>query len=107
MAVGEDVAVAADSTERKWHPTAVLYNGVLAAQNIALRAYKDRARVEPERRRILRFCTASEQDACSAYLLPGTRRDQFPPVQDDVGQLVVAVCIFHRALAARLLNLVC
>jgi hypothetical protein len=104
MAVGEDVAVAADSTERKRHPTAVLYNGVLAAQNIALRAYKDRARVERERRRTLRFCTASELDAYFAYLFPGTRRDQFLPVQDDVAQLVAAVCIFHRALANRLLN---
>ena len=107
MAVGEDVAVAADSTERKWHPTLVLYNGVLAAQNIALRAYNDRARVERERRRTLRFCTASELDIYFAYLFPGTRRDQFRPVQDDVGQWVAAVCIFHRALANRLLNPVC
>ena len=104
MAVGEDVAVAADSTERKWHSTAVLYNGVLAAQNIALRAYNDRARVERERRRTLRFCTASELGAYFAYLFPGTRRDQFRPVQDDVGQLVAAVCIFHRALANKPLN---
>ena len=107
MAVGEDVAVAADSTERKWHPPAVLYNGVLAAQNIALRAYKDRARVERERRRTLHFCTASELDAYFAYLFPGTRHDQFRPVQDDVGPLVAAVCIFHRALANRFWDPIC
>ena len=107
MAVEEDVAVAADSTERKWHPTAVLCNGVRATQNIALRAHNDEGHAVRERRQILRSCTALEQDACFAYLFPRTRRDQLRPVQDDVGQLAVAVCIFRRALANSLLNPVC
>ena len=104
MAVGEDVAVAADSTERKGLPTAVLYNAVQGARNIALHAHSDGGHAARGCRQTLRFCTALEPAASFACLLPGTRRDQCRPGQGDVGQLVVAVHIFHRALTNRFLN---
>jgi hypothetical protein len=104
MEDGGDRVVAADLTERRQRPTLSLCNGVKAAQNIALRVHKGRGHVARGCRQIPRLYTGQEHAVYFVCPLPGTRRDQFRSVQDDVGQLVVVVCTVRHALADQPLN---